>query len=147
MRLKYYLRGAGIGVFVSTLILMIAFAVQKPTMSDEDIIKEATKLGMVFEEDKTADKAAKNTDKKNTTTDAKKEDTPVETVSFQIARGDTSAIVSAHLQEMGLVDDGEAFDKFLSEQDFDNMLQPGEFSIPKNSSFLDIAQILTTKKE
>ena len=142
MRLKYYLRGAGVGILVTTVILTIAFAVYKPSMSDEEIIKEATKLGMTFEEEE------KETKKKETkTTDKEEENSTVETITFTISRGDTSAVVSSHLQETGLVDNGEAFDKFLSEQNFDNLLQPGEFSIPKGSSFLEIAQILTTKKE
>ena len=44
MKLKYYLRGAGIGVIVTTLILTIALAFEGPTMSEEDIIREAEKL-------------------------------------------------------------------------------------------------------
>ena len=46
MRFKYYLRGAGIGVILTTLIFTIAFAVYKPTLSDEEIMKKAEELGM-----------------------------------------------------------------------------------------------------
>ncbi len=41
MKLKYYLRGLGIGIIVTTILLMIAFALHKPTMSDADIIARA----------------------------------------------------------------------------------------------------------
>ena len=46
MRFKYYLRGAGIGVILTTLIFTIAFAVYKPTLSDDEIMKKAEALGM-----------------------------------------------------------------------------------------------------
>ena len=41
MKLKYYLRGLGIGIIVTTILLMIAFALHKHTMSDADIIARA----------------------------------------------------------------------------------------------------------
>ena len=46
MRFKYYLRGAGIGVILTTLIFTIAFAVYKPTLSDDEIMQKAEALGM-----------------------------------------------------------------------------------------------------
>lgn len=49
MKFKYYLRGAGIGVIVATLILSIAFLMQD-NISDEEVIRRAIKLGMVMEE-------------------------------------------------------------------------------------------------
>ncbi len=49
MRFKYYLRGAGIGVIVATLILSVAFLLQD-NISDEEVIRRAMKLGMVMEE-------------------------------------------------------------------------------------------------
>lgn len=49
MRFKYYLRGAGIGVIVATLILSVAFLFQD-SISDEEVIRRAMKLGMIMEE-------------------------------------------------------------------------------------------------
>jgi len=49
MRLKYYLRGLGIGILFATIILMISYHVvhnEKP-MTDADIINRAKELGMV----------------------------------------------------------------------------------------------------
>ncbi|MDD6194246.1 MAG: hypothetical protein PUB19_05040 [Lachnospiraceae bacterium] len=153
MKLKYYLRGAGVGVIVTTLIFTIAIAFDKPTMSQEDIIREAEKLGMISKDsgtdDDTSDKAntkQEDTDGENTG-EGQEEGKTTEMVSFAVARGDSSAAVASRLQEMGLVDDAQAFDNFLAEQNFDNLLLPGEYTIPKDSSFLDIAKILTTKKE
>ena len=49
MKLKYYLRGLGIGIIVTTLILMIAGAGQKEELTDAQIIERAKELGMVME--------------------------------------------------------------------------------------------------
>ena len=50
MKLKYYLRGLGIGIVVTAVILTIANHLGNK-MSDEDIIKRAAKLGMGMKED------------------------------------------------------------------------------------------------
>ena len=47
MKLKYYLRGLGVGIVVTAVILTIANHLGNK-MSDEDIIKRAAKLGMVI---------------------------------------------------------------------------------------------------
>lgn len=52
MRFKYYLRGAGIGVIVATLILSVAFLFHD-NISDEEVIRRAMKLGMVMQENNT----------------------------------------------------------------------------------------------
>lgn len=57
MRLKYYLRGMGIGIICTTLLLAIASHTNKQTMTDEEVIKRAGELGMVMQED--ADSAKK----------------------------------------------------------------------------------------
>lgn len=49
MKFKYYLRGAGIGIIVSTIILSAASLFQD-NMSDAEIIQRAMDLGMVMEE-------------------------------------------------------------------------------------------------
>ena len=50
MKLKYYLRGIGIGVIVATLIMSISSVIHNNNLSEETIIKEAQKLGMVMPE-------------------------------------------------------------------------------------------------
>ncbi len=51
MRLKYYLRGVGIGVFVTALLMTIAFAASgsgSSSLTDDEIIAKAEALGMVL---------------------------------------------------------------------------------------------------
>lgn len=46
MKLKYYLRGLGIGILVTTVILRLA-GVGRKNMTDEEVVKRAKELGMV----------------------------------------------------------------------------------------------------
>lgn len=51
MKLKYYLRGLGIGVIVTALLMGFALSGKKETMSDEQIRERAIEMGMVDAED------------------------------------------------------------------------------------------------
>ena len=56
MRLKYYLRGIGVGVIFATLLLSISFYfgrdnLHKKELTDEEIIAKAEELGMIMPED------------------------------------------------------------------------------------------------
>ena len=41
MKFKYYLRGLGIGILISTIILSVSFAMKKNDLSDDEIIARA----------------------------------------------------------------------------------------------------------
>lgn len=159
MRFKYYLRGAGIGVILTTLIFTIAFAVYKPTLSDDEIMKKAEALGMEMPADDSdsadkkdtktakdqkdgADASDSNTDDATTSEDGGQKNV----IEFTIASGDTSATIAQHLQEVGLVDNAKSFDLYLSDQDLDNQLLPGTYQIPEGATFLEIGELLTTKQ-
>lgn len=159
MRFKYYLRGAGIGVILTTLIFTIAFAVYKPTLSDDEIMKKAEALGMEMPADDSdsadkkdtktakdqkddADASDSNTDDATTSEDGSQKNV----IEFTIASGDTSATIAQHLQEVGLVDNAKSFDLYLSDQDLDNQLLPGTYQIPEGATFLEIGELLTTKQ-
>lgn len=47
MKLKYFLRGVGMGIIITTLILMIGFNT-KGKMTDDQIINRALELGLVY---------------------------------------------------------------------------------------------------
>lgn len=81
MKLKYYLRGLGVGIIISTIILTIAFSVKSSYISDEEIIERASKLGMVMQdeiksEEISEDDSQVNQDDKTKTDDEK--DEPIE---------------------------------------------------------------------
>ncbi len=51
MKLKYYLRGAGIGIIISTIVLTTAFANKKTVISDDEVKLKAAILGMISVEE------------------------------------------------------------------------------------------------
>lgn len=51
MKFKYYLRGMGMGIIFATLVMTVSSVIHNNNLSDEKIIKEATKLGMVMPEE------------------------------------------------------------------------------------------------
>lgn len=58
MKLKYYLRGVGIGIIFATLVMALSCVVHNYNLSDEFIIKEAMKLGMVMKDSSEEDDSA-----------------------------------------------------------------------------------------
>lgn len=185
MKLKYYLRGLGIGIIVTTILLMIAFALHKPTMSDADIIARAKQLGMVMPEDEeplqdtettestevtavpeteaaqieeqtteaaanteepvTADET-ENPESEMTDTEVANEEnnTAVNAAPYTLVvnRGDVCRIVCENLQANGVVDDAEAFRKFLGQKGFASSISVGSYSIPYGLDYEEIYQIL-----
>ena len=47
MKLKYYLRGMGIGIILTAIVMGFALGGRRGTLSDAEIIKRAKALGMV----------------------------------------------------------------------------------------------------
>ena len=84
MKLKYYLRGLGIGIAITTLILAISYNING-RMSDSEIIRRAKELGMVMATEESDDlfnkPAGEDTTTKapDETDDASEETTPEET--------------------------------------------------------------------
>ena len=62
MGLRYYLRGLGIGIFVTAIVLSATKPAAKAEMTDSEVIARAKVLGMVEKE--TLADAAKKTDEK-----------------------------------------------------------------------------------
>lgn len=73
MKLKYYLRGLGIGILITTIIFIIGIHVNQDQMfSDEEVIRRAKALGMVMDE--TDGKTINELDKDKKQKDTQKED-------------------------------------------------------------------------
>lgn len=166
MKLKYYLRGIGIGVIVTTLILMVSSVIHNNNLSEEKIIKEALKLGMIMpettdEKDSLWVQSTEETDKSTEAvpesetegdTQIPEEDTaitqePRETVQFYIEIASTATLVSQNLCQAGLVDSAESFLSYLQEKDYTHSLRSGVFDIPKGASYEEICDIIMRRYE
>lgn len=89
MNLKYYLRGLGVGIAVTSLILGIGLGSRKETLSNEEIKERARALGMVEEPVTVAEAAAQQEE------EAQEAEATVTTVPEENAEGDAETIVSA----------------------------------------------------
>lgn len=50
MKMKYYMRGLGIGIIVTVLLMDVALSGRKESMTDEEIRQRALEMGMVEED-------------------------------------------------------------------------------------------------
>lgn len=88
MNLKYYLRGLGGGIVVTSLILGIGLGSRKETLSNEEIKERARTLGMVEESITVAEAAAQKEEEAQ-------EKVTADPVPEENAEGDAETIVSA----------------------------------------------------
>ena len=89
MNLKYYLRGLGVGIVVTSLILGIGLGSRKETLSNEEIKERARELGMVEESITVAEAAAQKEE------EAQEAEVTVTPVPEENAESDAEPIVSA----------------------------------------------------
>ena len=216
IKLKYYLRGLGTGIVITTLVLTISFNVRSCTAKDnkeetttkeisvKDKTKESTSKDKetkesVTEDDTTKEKETKEketkeketkekdtkeketkeketkektteekttkektTEEKTTkekqteeTTEAPTTEPPSteapttdnvvdnQTVTFDIWRGMSSERVSAELEQAGLVDSANDFNKYLYQMGYERILRVGTYEIEKGASYEEIARMIT----
>lgn len=165
MKLKYYLRGLGIGIIVTTIILVSCFSMQKPKMTDAQIIEKASQLGMIMPEQdsvvaaETETTEPEETQQKNeqqvaaeeAQQDAPSEDTenaeseePAQQEPFTLVvnRGDVCRTMCENLAANGVIDDSEGLRKYLSEVGYASFISAGTYQIPYHASYEEITNIL-----
>ena len=212
MKLKYYLRGLGIGIIVTTIILSITFKTDTPQMSDQEIIAKAKQLGMVMKEEDTTignrqnneedgqavtsteespdENAVQDTESADTETtdtqeqepqteaaqpqdvmsdDAQPDDTQSDDVqpenaaeeetvqtaaegqleeaqqepyTLVVKSGDVCRVICEKLQENGVIDDAEAFRKFLGQKGIASSISTGTYTIPYGLTYDEVYQII-----
>jgi len=67
------------------------------------------------------------------------------TVFMNISRGDSSVSVSRRLEELGLIDSSEDFDRYLCRNGYDKRIQTGNYEIPVNATQEEIALLITSR--
>ena len=63
--------------------------------------------------------------------------------SFSVQAGEWSSIVSDNLEAQGLIEDASAFDAYLEEYGYSSRIRAGNYTIPEDATFEEIAKILT----
>lgn len=173
MNLKYYLRGLGLGIVLTAVLLGITAGSRKETLTDEEIIVKAKSLGMV-EETVLNDSVAKAKDETatqlrneieaevSTELEAKLreeieaeyaalaaaqqvEEEP-EPIVFNVNQGETPYSIGERLTEIGMVTSAGDFDRFLVNNGYDRKIIAAEYTIPGNADMELIARIITGEK-
>lgn len=223
MRLKYYLRGLGLGILVSTLFLMLSIQLHGGIMTDERVIARAKELGMVIpddgetdtqapesesaqpddaaqndatqndaaqgdaqqndvaqdnatsedaaqgdatqdnaqpddavqgdaqQNDTTSDDAAQGDEAQNnaaqndaTQNDAAQDNTQ-DDIIFTVADGEVCRTAAEKLLACGLIEDVDAFRKYMSAHDYDGLIREGTYRIPVGADTETIAKIITAQ--
>ena len=169
MKLKYYLRGIGIGIVVTAVIMGVALGNPTGGISDAEVRARAEKLGMsddtrVLSENEEKETKTQETAfpeiQKTTEPTAKPTTAPTaepkpsasvtsepesEEIIIEVRPGDGSYAVAQAVQSAGLVDDAGAFDRFLCQNGYDKKICTGSHTIPADSSEAEIAAILCKK--
>ena len=89
--------------------------------------------------DKTSEKSSENKDAKNNNSQTN------DYVIIKVKQGDVCRTISEALQNLGLVDDAEDFRKYMGKKGYADRIHAGEYKIPRNSTYEEIAQILIKK--
>lgn len=162
MKLKYYLRGLGIGILVTALIMGFTTRDSRP-LTDAEIKAAAAELGMVESDSlRLADLPQEPTPTPEITPEPTPEATPEfsgepakepETtpesgtdISVTVSAGSGSRTVCNRLEEAGVITDAAEFDKYLCDQGYSKRICVGTFEIPADASWEEIAKIITRSK-
>ena len=175
MKLRYYMRGLGIGVLVTAILMSVTLNGKTEKLSDEEIIARAEELGMVMEYDdvvladtvsdnqteKPAEEPEEKPEEKPETAVAEEDEVSEEesnitseeaqieeietdqTVEITVQGGDGSQTVARKLAQAGLIDDAQAYDKYLCSNGYDKRICTGTHTIPIGAGEEEIAKIIT----
>ena len=174
MKLKYFLRGFGIGI-VSTVVIFNVFGTktEKATLTDAEIIERAQSLGMVLEDKKIeetleqilnnqeeakqqekaqreaekAEKEAKeNLEGQSLLPNAlvEEENTVISTIT--ITKGMGSIQIAKALEQVGVIEDAEAFNEYLCQTGNSVKLRVGTYQIKGKPSYAELEKIITKKQ-
>ncbi len=168
MRIRMYLRGLGIGIIVTALIMGLTSG-RKQSLSDEEIKTKAAALGMVeqdtvlkpvISEEAEPTPTPEPTKEAEPTPEPTKEAEPTPTpeptkeaadntvktsgkFTIEIAGGSGSETVCALLERGGAIASASDFDQYLCDHGYDHKIRAGKHTIPAGADYETIAKIIT----
>lgn len=162
MKIKYFLRGFGAGVLITTLVLCMSYRSQD---SQQSVVQKAKELGMVFpQKTPSASPLVSSpsplfTAKPSVTPSAvatgtavtvtqnpypkSKKEAKKSSKTFTVRDGLLSSSVARELKEVGIIKDDAAFDKYLEKSGMGRKIRAGKYKIPTGASYEQIARIIT----
>ncbi|MFW5629786.1 MAG: hypothetical protein ACOCNB_03250 [Acetivibrio ethanolgignens] len=161
MKVKYFLRGLGMGIIFTTLLMMTVVGTKKEALADEEIMTRASLLGMVRADEGLEPKETPAvtetpvaTETPNVTKTPVATEKPVETrppeetkepeyVTVTIKGGMWSKDVAKAMEAAGLVSSAEKFDEYLCDNGYASFISVGTFKIKVGADFREIAEKIT----
>lgn len=145
MNMKYYLRGLGIGLIITTLILTISHHISNPK-ENEGQTQPQTTTGSVIaytKEDKTKEQeeTTKQLEEQTTQQIENNHDNTEITIDIQGVYYGTD--VSDLLYDAGVITDKQEFSDYLKEHGYDTMIREGSYTFTKGDTFENLAKIIT----
>lgn len=157
MKLRYYLRGLGIGIIV-TALLMGFVTREKLPLTDAEIKARARELGMVESDSRNLSdlqppedptrpgNLSGNPSEKESEGVEPSEPAEPQTVTFTVKSGYSSDKVSKLLEEAGLVEDAGEFNRYLVKGGYANRISVGTYEIEVGASMERLAKIITKSR-
>lgn len=161
IKLRYYLRGVGIGIVFTGLVFGVLSKENKVTevMTKEEIIAQAKEYGLVEGIDHKLNDLLSpipiSTDVPEPSATPMPTNAPIETIApdtnrvvyykFTVNPGDTPRIISQKLEKEGIIESEEEFLQFLKENEYTTKLKAGTYEIKENSTISTIAKVLRGK--
>lgn len=157
MKVKYFLRGLGMGILFSVVLLTFVGPVRKEALTDEEIVMRAGLLGMVKAEEgpvitqepetqPPTTEPATETEASEDSVEVKEPEAtegPQEYVTLKIIEGMESEWVAIVLEDAGIISNAEAFNLYLCSMGYDDRISIGSFEIEKGDDFYEIAEKIT----
>lgn len=171
MKFKYYIRGFGVGVIVSTIIFTIAFNMgssSKKEVSDNNETSSGSIIAFTKEEStqETFEQSisesvteSETQSQTETATESKTESKTEEKTSTGSSRPQKGTAVSVHfygvttaymasdlLYEAGIIDDKDAFFDYMHKTGYSTRMRDGDYTILAGDSYENIAKIITQSR-
>lgn len=126
MKLKYYLRGMGIGIIVTTIILAISFSRREVEISDEEIMARAATLGMVMQQEDEEPDVTEEQDNMDAEPDAESEPATDAGISASVSTEDEMSTEQEEDTELGLQDEDTSVANSESNDTYQLVIKRGD---------------------
>lgn len=107
--------------------------------------KKAAKIQATKKPDKVLQKKQTDEESFRKEKDAMKKDFEKSSQELTIEAGDWSAQVSRKLEDMDIISDADAFDRYMEKYGYSDKIKAGNYSISKGADFGTIAKEITSK--
>lgn len=150
--MKLFIRGMGVGMLITTLIVAIAYGISGSNINDSEIRRRAEALGMtkrsdtIFtthspQEDDISAQAvdvsaqAASPSAVTETTEGGQE----QVYTLLVRSGESSYTICKRLEDAGLINSAVEMDSYMRKKNYQRKVQIGEFQIEKGMTYEQIA--------